>query len=390
MGAHAKFSVEKWARVFDKPYVQRDWMGYNVGGGYFRYHNINLQKSGKVRNASIRELSQRFLTILKDILDGDWDDCVSLYTGFIAFLFKDIQDQINFFDTDMPACEISTNQVCENLCFPLRWKDKLLEVFDANPNFEDYLRSCKKLKQLHFDLDSAINVYRMQGDEAIFSILMQIFYQQSERPLIYVALTPGIPIKWIPKASPYVSGTSFPVVVTPFSNKFHWVENDEGWFLFDEYDNVIDCAGVGRYSCYKDHLANRLSFTSRAGQVNQHPFVVCWNWKEIVDSLKFFGVRNVLVRRMNENLMDGYWFKFGLDGLITVYISKGGKVSSVKNGTPIKGIKIVGQFNVVREKFICSITGKLVGSAVTEDVVWSSEEIKDWFVLGEMCRTSLF
>ncbi len=144
------------------------------------------------------------------------------------------------------------------------------------------------------------------------------------------------------------------------------------------------------YGCYRDHLANRLSFTSRAGQVNEQPYVVCWTWKEIVDALGFFKVRNVLVRRLNEDLMNGHWFKFGLDGLIVLYISKGGHVSSKKNGRQIRGVHIAGQFNVVKEKFICSISGELKGSAISENVVWSNEEIKDWFILGEMCRTSLF
>lgn len=385
-----KFNVEKWSRIFNKPYVQRDWMGYKLGGGYFRCHNLNMDRSGRVINVSIRELSQRFVGVLNGIIDEDWDSCVSLYTGFIAFLFKDIQDQINFVDTDAQVCQLSTNIMCEELWFPLRYKDKMMQIFDMRPNFEDFLRSCKKLDKINFDLDSAINAYRLQGDEAIFSILMQVFYQQAERPLIYISLTPGIPIKWTPKPSPYVSGTSFPVVVTPFSNKFRWEENDEGWFLFDEYNNVIDCAGVGLYGCFRDHLGNRLSFTSRVGQINEQPYIICWSWKEIVDALGFFKVRNVLVRRLNEDLLNGYWFKFGLDGLLTIFISKGGKVSSHKNGRSIKGIKIAGHFNVVREKFVCSISGEIKGSAISEDVVWSNEEIKDWFLLGEMCRTSLF
>lgn len=385
-----KFNVEKWARIFDKPYVQRDWMGYDIGSGYLKYHDINYGKAGKVQNTSNRKLSQVFVGVLNDIIDGNWEHCASLYTGFIAFLFKDIPQYITYYETDKRCHQLSTNKMCEELRFPLKYRDKLLKIFTMDLNFEDYLRSCATLDKINFDLDSAISVYRMQGDEAIFSILMQIFYQQAERPLIYVALTPGIPIKWTPKVDSYVSGTSFPVVVTPFSNKFRWVENDEGWFLLDEYGNVIDCAGVGLYGCFRDHLANRLSFTSRVGQISEQPYIICWTWKEIVDALGFFKTRNVLIRRLNEDLMNGHWFKFGLDGLIVLYISKGGHVSSRKNGRQIHGIHIAGQFNVVKEKFICSISGELKGSAISEDVVWSNEEIKDWFVLGEMCRTSLF
>ena len=197
-------------------------------------------------------------------------------------------------------------------------------------------------------------------------------------------------IRQVPKPSPYVSGTSFPVVVTPYSSSFHWIENNEGWFLVDEHDNVIDCAGVGLYGCYNDHLSNRLSFTSRAGHINKQPYIICWNWKEIVDALGFFKVRNVLIRRMNENLMEGHWFKFGLDGLMTLYVSKGGNISSKKNGTPIKGVHLAGHFNVVKEKFICTLDGEVLGRSTTENVVWSNEEIKDWFELGTMCRTALF
>lgn len=384
------FDVDKWSRIFEKPYVQREWIGYNIGNGYMEYHNLQSLRHGKVTNQGVRNLNQRFVGILKGIINGDWDKCAGLYTGFIAFLFKDIQDRITFFDTDLRSFEVYTNQMCEELRFPMWAKERMMKIFNMNPNFEDFLRSCQNIERINFDLSSAINVYRMQGDEAIFSILMQIFYQQTDKPLIYVSLTPGIPIKWTPKVSSYVSGTSFPVVVTPFSNKFHWFENDEGWFLLDEYDNVIDCAGVGLYGCFHDHLANRLSFISRTGKINDQPYIICWTWKEIVDALGYFKTRNVLVRRLNEDLINGYWFKFGLDGLLTVYVGQNGNVAAFRNGQPIKGINLAGHFNVVREKFICSISGEVFHQATTESVVWSADEIRDWFVLGEMCRTSLF
>ena len=384
------FDVEKWSRIFDLPYVQREWLGYNIQHGYIKHHNLKHLQMGKVTNQGVRNLNQRFVGVLKGIINEDWDSCASLYTGFIAFLFKNIQDQITFFDTDLRAYEVYMYRMCEELRFPMWAKERMEKIFKMKPDFEAFLRSCKKIERINFDLDSAINAYRMQGDDAIFSILMQIFYQQRDKPVIHVSLTPGIPIKWTPKPSPYVTGTSFPVVVTPFSSQFRWIENDEGWFLVDEYGDVIDCAGVGLYGCFNDHLANRLSFTSRAGHVNAYPFIVCWTWKEIVDALGVFKVRNVLVRRMNEDLLNGHWFKFGLDGLLTLYIGKGGNVSVRKNGVTIKGITLAGQFNVVREKYICSITGEVLSRATTEEVVWDREELKDWFLLGEMCRTALF
>lgn len=384
------FDVDKWSRIFDKPYVQREWIGYNINNGYIKHHNLRNLRNGKIQNQGVRNLNQRFVGMLKGIINEDWDSCASLYTGFMAFLFKDIQDRITFFETDLRAFEVYTYKMCEELRFPMWAKERMTKIFNMKPNFEEFLKSCQKIDKINFDLDSAIRVYRMQGDEAIFSILMQIFYQQTDKPLIHVSLTPGIPIAWTPKPSPYVSGTSFPVVVTPYSNKFSWYENDEGWFLQDEYGNVIDCAGVGLYGCYDDTLANRLAFISRAGHINEQPYIICWTWKEIVDAVGFFRTRNVLVRRMNEGLMDGYWFKFGLDGLMALYIGKDGSVSANQNGAPIREIHIAGHFNVVRKKYICSITGEVLHEATTENVVWSGEEIRDWFTLGEMCRTALF
>ena len=384
------FDVEKWSRIFDKPYVQREWIGYNIHHGYIRYHHLKNLRNGKVSNQAVRNLNQRFVGMLKGIINEDWDKCASLYTGFMAFLFKDIQDQITYFDTDLRAFEVYTYRMCEELRFPSWARERMEKIFNMKPDFEGFLRACAKIERINFDLDSAINVYRMQGDEAIFSILMQIFYQQTDKPLIYVSLTPGIPIKWLPKPSPYVSGTSFPVVVTPYSNKFHWYENDEGWFLVDEHDNVIDCAGVGLYSCYHDHLANRLAFISRAGHINDQPYVICWTWKEIVDAVGLFKTRNVLVRRLNEDMLNGHWFKFGLDGLLTLYVGQNGNISANKHGTSIKGINLAGHFNVVRERYVCSLSGEVFHQATTENVVWDKEEIKDWFYLGKMCRTALF
>lgn len=75
------FDVDKWSRIFEKPYVQREWIGYNIGNGYMEYHNLQSLRHGKVANQGVRNLNQRFVGILKGIINGDWDKCAGLYTG---------------------------------------------------------------------------------------------------------------------------------------------------------------------------------------------------------------------------------------------------------------------------------------------------------------------
>ncbi len=390
MARPPKFNPQKWSKIFNKPYVQRDWHDYHFGGGFYsNYGGKRRRIGGSISNQTANHIFNRLNKVLDNIIEENWEYSASLYTAFIAFLFKDIKDQITYFDTDESKEKISLLQCIDNLSFPKWAKERMEKIFTLNLDFTKFLYACDKyIEKMNFDLQSALDAYMLQGDDAIFSILMQIFYYHKYMVTINVVLTPGLPIIWKPKISNFVTGTSFPVVVTPFPKYVEWVECDEGWFLQDSFGAVIDCAGVGLFSCSRDQLANRLSFCGRVGNVGEFPYVVCRTWKEITDAVKYFGVRNVLVRRMNENLIDTEYFKFGLDALLCVRVKNDGDIYGRHSGFPIKGYKVPGDFLKSRtEQVICSLSRKLIKPAVTESCVWSNGELEDWFLLGDMCRT---
>lgn len=390
MARPPKFNVKKWAKLFDKPYVARDWQDYNFGGGFYNnYGHKGVRMTGSVTNQTANHIFYKLNKVLDSIIDQDWEYCVSLYTGFIAFLFKDIKNQISYFDTNKTKDKISLVECVNNLSFPIWAKDRLEKIFTLKLDFNAFLRACHKyIEKTNFDLQSALDAYLLQGDEAIFSILMQVFYYHRFMVTINVVLTPTLPIIWKPNISDFVTGTSFPVVVTPFPDYVTWVEHEDGWFLQDSFGAIIDCAGVGLFGCVRDPLSNRLSFCGRVGDVGEFPYVVCRTWGEIVDALHYFGVRNVLVRRMNENLIDTEFFKFGLDALLCVRVKNDGDVYGRHSGFPIKKYKVPGDFLKSRtEEVVCSLSRRLVKPAIGCSCVWSNRELEDWFLLGDMCRT---
>lgn len=379
----------KFAEIVEQPYLKIDWRGYNLGAGYgnvFGRRKRN-KRIGHVMNSCPKmNTCRRLNSTLYQFSKGKWYNNCSFFAGLMVFCYKNIKHKLTFEHSEIQKSVVSTRKCCESLVFP-DWAEPMLEdIWASNPNFEDYLKTLHKSPRLNFNLESALTVYRLQGDDAIFGILVQIYTIHANNAEINIKLIPDLPIISSPTVSDFVSGVFFPVVVTKFSNKFTWENNEDGCFLIDEYGAAIDCIRSGEYTCANDPLSNRLGFIYRSGRVN-HTWRICQTWIDIVNAVKYYG-GDVLVRGLSETILRADWRRFGPNGLIVVY-SIDGKVGGVTNTwkrpRTFKSVKDVEINTKENGKYVINLKGEVVDVPPEGRVIFTNSEIEDWFELSGMC-----
>jgi hypothetical protein len=380
--------ADKWSERLGLPYVKQEWFNYRLGTGWGDRQGsnakANMVKVGHIHNLEgKRNLSQKLNVMLDSIINGDWEYATSLYGGLIAFCFKYCADDISYYEDNRNKNTVSVIKCCEELKFPNWCRSKLEKIFKMSPSLKDYLYAFDNVPQVNFDVDSALMVYKMQGEKAIFSILMQLFFRYKYTDVTIANLVPELPIIWTPKVSNLVNGTDFPVVATRFSNEFYWKQINGSFFLFDEFDNPIDCANCGRFNVFSESLGNRLSFLSQSGEFPW--YLICWNWGDLVKAVGHFH-GDILVR----NLSGGYnkWFRFGLGGQLAAFI-EGPSVFSKKGNKSIPNIKVKSYPQDKRVVGLINLNGKRVSRTTNAEVVWNWEEMCDWFELGKLCKREL-
>lgn len=381
-----RFDAELWAERLDLPYLANTWHNY-----YFR-KALNIrqvkktitQPKGTIKNISGFKPNQQLRSVLPAILNREWDKCCSLYGGIIAFLLKRCEDEITYFDHYERRDSVSMIQCCENLHFPHWAKPYLDKIFKDHFSFEDYLHGFDNTKKINFDIESAVQIVKMQGEDAIFSVLMQLFHVGKYICTNTANLVPSLPMVWIPHVSHLANSTGFPVVVSKFSDKLNWRWIQGNCFLFDEYNNVIDCASVGRFNVFRESLGNRLSFVGRSGFKSD--YCVCWSWDDLFDAVGLYG-GDLLVRNMSGGFNG--WYKFGPNAQLVVWTKNvhvycRGSKTYMKDFTvlPIKSLdKVLDVINICGEK--------VVGVEPEEEQVWTEKEIRTWFEVGKICKKKL-
>lgn len=269
----------------------------------------------------------------------------------------------------------------DDLNFPVGFEDKFEKLCEKSYDFREFLNYLRTHEEIKCNIDSALFVYDLQGDEAVFHILCHVFTKMTRDIRFTCPLLHGCDIQMFPEISSYASGTTFPVVVSPFSKKLRWQERNNGWFLETELGGewfVLDCLGVGHYNMGKESMSARKQYWAVGGDVV--PYVVCWNWLDIVEAVGRFGT-DVLVRDFRTGLFDGYWFKFGPNALIDVK-AKGRKIGC--GGKWNLGI----ESDYAGKKAInCTMNLKkeVIREKTNNEPCFSADEAADFFELGELC-----
>lgn len=373
--------IDKLSKDLNMKVIDRFWIDYALGRGYGsslgNEHAMNL-KSSITSHAGNINLGNVINSILKD----DWDKYVNFWTGYLVFCIKQKPELIKYVDNKEIDRASPLSKCCKNLKFPEWCRPKLEKIFKKEIKFEDFIRKVHKFDRSHFDLNSALGVYRLQGDEACLGILGQMFWTGSMKKEYNIVLIPGIKIKYIPEISDYVSGVSFPCWVMPFTKNLHWEERMDGWFLMSG-NNVVDVAQINNFNVFDKNLGNRISFFGRGG-LNRG--VICYCWGDIVKAVgQYKG--DVLVRSLSEDLFNNSWHRFGLGGLIGINY-RNERIYG-KDPKKRKYVKNYSKHYHYKQGFIpliINLQGDLIREGKKEEVVYSVSELEDWFELAELCK----
>lgn len=318
----------------------------------------------------------------------DWTGNILTFFAAVALFCIKKEDVVYKKQTKSQDTHLSSCIHTDIIDFPESRKECLEEVFDTKFDFKKYMQACKQLDYVLCDIDSAIDVYKMQGDEALFHIICNVFTKTPTSNRFSCLLLPGCEMKWVPEVSEFASGTTFPVVVSPFSKELRWQERNNGFFLETCIDGewyVLDCAQINWFTLYNESTTARKKFWAAGGEVV--PYLVCYDWSEIVKAVGYFG-RDVLVRDYRTDLLNGYWFKFG---------------PKAKVGLRKKGNRFVGkQDTAVKQIYSQPLMGRSDGYYITTldrkecrtarrkaEVPFTGSELNDLFELSNRCEELL-
>lgn len=386
-----KLDVDVLGHKIGKNSFKRCWVNYNFGNGYGKaMEGVSVRSvrpsMGYIFN-NYGNLSVR--AFVREFKNNNWDKIACFYAGVTAFcLSEDVVD----FDVSLKK-DVSLSSCVLNLSFPTAFEADLKEIWrkcrQERKHFRSFLKVCRTIEKVKVDINSALEVFELQGYEAIFGILCQIFWYFNGVGQHNCCVIPNILPNFAVRIDNFVSGTTFPVVVSPFTTDFRWVWRNGGCFVeccIGGVWFVFDCISVGQYGMWNESTSARKNFWSVGGDVV--PYFVCWNWGEVLEAVGHFR-SDVIIRDFRTNFMNNYWFRFGLGGMLTVNWRDAhvcGKYSTVSatNNVKLHGVKKEGRNTVVD----INLNGDYLGNS-TKEVVYTQEEVDDWLEMGAILQDTM-
>ena len=372
--------IDRIGELIDEKPFQIPWFAYDLGGNW----GAKLSKSGrKKRNfGSVIQGIDKDISVQKVMKlanNGDFDEIAGFYPAIFLFFGKKFINEVDFVDG---SSRNRISRLIDNLKGPKHLKDDIFAFLEQKFDFLAFLEACGRNDNLNFDLDSAISVYKLQGDQAIYPILCQIFYVNKGIDKLTVQMVDDLPVIFPIEVSDYVSGCNFPVVVSPSVVQFRWDSHQNGHFLYGFYDDswlCMDVMSCGSINLSNYALADRINYLSAGGR--SLPYVVCWNWMEIIEAVRHFDGK-ALIRDMRNTIFNHYWFNFGSDSLVNVEFR-----NNVINERSDYEITVDLQADIPtgkKQHLTVQLDGKFVKYCDKEDVCFSKSEIYDWFELIQM------
>ena len=373
--------IDKIAQLIDEEPYDCIWMSYKL-----RDSN-NRRLKGTIKRGEVVQIKKRRDTsinnVLRNIKEKKYEKMVGFSIAILLFFGERVYKKMKFTSSKAESINgcLTNNQTC-----PIKYREQIYDICHLNNiDFVEYIKEIHKTGILSFDLDATLKIYELQGEDAIFGILCQIFYKNDDIEIIYPGLIPNIPIKYDVEISDYISGCNFPVVVSPKVTKFKCEDNINGWYLYAKYNgkwHVMDVFGVGHNQLFKHKLLNRLNFLGGGGQAL--PFWICHNWDELIEAVRHFG-GNGLIRDLNNDLFDHYWYNFGLDSLINVKFFSVYLNPHTDFAIEARGLRTLETDDKVNYLTI-NLRKQLINECRKEDIVFTAEEIYDFFEIVEKIK----
>ena len=381
----AGVNIKLIADLLDYEITDLPWFNYDLGGRFGGKLSKNADTFAKTHGVIVPGTSKKmtFTKVLKKLFDYDFSEITNFYVAILAFFTEKTLKNVDF---DENFTKNTVNVLFSEQKCPKKYENDLKKLLNMDFDFADFLYEASKNEKLCFDYDSAISVYKLQGDDAIFGLLCQIFWVNKYCDCFSVRLIDYLPVCLPIDVSDWLSGCNFPVVVSPYSRAMKWSKNENGWFLYQKIDEkwlVLDCVGTNFTLLGDKSLGNRLNFLSGGGQTV--PYVICNNWGEIIEAVSFFGV-DLLIRDMRNTIFDHYWFVFGKNSRFNVKYVKNGIWNNTKDyGIPIKYDTVSNHRNGLG--ITIDLEKNFISHCDTKDIVFNASEAYDWCEIGDICKT---
>ena len=386
-GFQGRINPNIWAERLNMPFFERRPAKY-----FFHRTKIKLSKpnrkqiDGFVLNlANNRKLVLRLKPFFRHFKNPEKrKNTICFYLAIIKFFLPKIKDQITFKKFEEGEDHVKTRACCDRMIFPDWAEEKLEEMWEIEYSFEDFIVDAYHIPTTFFDLQSALDVYHLQGDAGMYNVLVQMFTVHTKDLREHIRITPELPILRKPEISKYASGCTFPVSVSPYFKKVDWIRTEKGIFLVNEKGQAVDCGWIGESDLLYETLDDRLKFIAQYHDGGV-PHVTCYNWLDVVEAVGMFQ-GDVLVRPMSEDLLHGCWNKFGPKSLIVGWLKD--DIFALNRRKDYKSFRIpnadfggpkyqLGGLSLDRKSFTFNIGN--------EKRVWRYTEIEDWFELGDLC-----
>lgn len=377
--------IDEIADLLDYEITDLPWFNYDLGGRFGGKLGKNADTFAKTHGTIVPGTKKKmtFSKILNNLAKNDFSEITNFYVAILLFFTEKVLKNVDF---DENFTKNTVNVLFSDKKCPKKYENDLKKLINVDFSFEDFLYAASKNENLHFNYDSAISVYKLQGDDAIFGILCQIFWVNRFCDDFCVCLIDYLPICLRVDVQEWLSGCNFPVVVSPFEGELKWEKNENGWFLYQKIGEkwlVLDCVGTNFMVLGDKPLSNRLNFLSGGGQTV--PYVICYNWGEIIESVRFFG-QKLLIRDLRNDIFTNYWFIFGPDSKINVkYIKNGIWNTSQYWGIPITYDLVSNNRNGLG--ITVDLNKNFISYCDTKDIVFDASEAYDWFEIGDICKT---
>lgn len=377
--------IQLIAELLDYEITELPWFNYDLGGRFGGKLSKNADTFAKTHGNIVPGTKKKmtFSKILSNLAKNDFSEIANFYVAILLFFTEKVLKNVDF---DEKFTKNTINVLFSDQKCPKKYENDLKKLINIDFNFEDFLYAASKNENLFFDYNSALTVYRLQGDGAIFGILCQIFWVNKYCDKFSVKLIDYLPINLLIEPSNWLSGCNFPVAVSPWEGELKWQKNDNGWFLYQKIGEnwlVLDVGGTNFTILGDKPLANRLNFVAGGGKTV--PYIICYNWGEIIDVVRHFG-QKLLIRDLRNTLLNQYWFIFGPDSEINVkYIKNGIWNTSQYWGIPKQYDMVSNHRNGVG--ITVDLNKNFLRYCDEKDIVFNASEAYDWFEIGDICKT---
>ena len=375
-------NIKAIADLIDEKPFNMNWFSYDLMGGWGS-RLTKYSKKGAAQGITTPGISNEtsIIKVYKKLKNNDFNEIAGFYVAILCFFGEKIYKNLEKVEK-IPKNSI--NKVVSALQYPEKFANEIYEICHSKYDFIEFLKAANHLERTKFDLDSAISTYKLQGDAAIFSILCQIFYINKGIDSLHTSLIKDLPVTLPIEISDFLSGCNFPVAVSPSVTQLKWQENQNGWFLYGKYGEkwlVMDVAGVGRTNLSNYALTNRLNYLGGGGECL--PYIICWNWGEIIEAYYNLG-SDLLIRDLRNDLFSCYWFNFGLKSRLNVVFK-----DNLINGKGEFAISANIDTDLITKQstyLTVDLEGNFINYCDKKDVFYSKSEVFDWFELGNYLK----